>query len=58
MPKHSSCEKNLPLTLRPTGLGSGIEVSDGGAPYERGRCSLRTKVRLPHSLFFDVERSP
>ena len=28
-----------------------------GASYERGRCSLRTKVRFPHSLFFDVERS-
>ena len=27
-----------------------------GASYERGRCSLRTKVRLPHSCF--VERLP
>ena len=33
-------------------------LSQDGASYERGRCSLRTKVRLPHSCSFDVERLP
>ena len=48
------------LHLRPTvRVGEGAvtqnctsaPLSLDGAPYERGRCSLRTKVRLPHSCF-------
>ena len=31
-------------------------LDQDGTSYEGGRCSLRTKVRLLHSLFFDVEQ--
>ena len=47
----------MPRKLRPTGLGSGIDSELTAGHPTKGRCSLRTKVRLPHSLFFDVERA-